>query len=374
MFSITGCFSSRNRTSAERGFSLVELLVALVFTGILMAGMATVFKSSINVFSTSGERMGSHRRNRATIDLLSDDLNNAAQFLTQMDSIPAWVSLTQPCFAITPGTSFTASDQLVMAYDEVVPCDATATFGNMVNQDQMVSTGALSTALPTLTLTFADLDQAKLLKQGQFIIFKDAYEPKVVGNVGTPTSTSVTVPLDATMTDAKGAATGNTGASFSVVHGTTKALIVNSQQTITYRIETRQLDPENAAGIPCLIRDQNGTTTIVAENVNRIKVAVSLDQGVSWYPNLGAQEVLDWSGITAKINSYLATNGRQNFQTINGLASWVREVPMLVRVDVTTLTSKARSDYSADGQSLQKKEMTQSLILMPRYFGLSYFS
>ena len=48
--------------SAQRGFSLVELLVALVFTMVLMAGMANVYRASLSSFYTSGESISSVRR------------------------------------------------------------------------------------------------------------------------------------------------------------------------------------------------------------------------------------------------------------------------------------------------------------------------
>ena len=64
------------------GFSLVELLVAVLFIGILMAGMANVFKSSVNTMATSSEGISSNRRNRMSIDLLYDDLNIAGLYIT----------------------------------------------------------------------------------------------------------------------------------------------------------------------------------------------------------------------------------------------------------------------------------------------------
>ena len=69
------------------GFSLVELLVALVFTMVLMAGMANVYKASLSAFYTSGESISSSRRNRMSVDLLVEDLNRAGMFLTDL-SVP----------------------------------------------------------------------------------------------------------------------------------------------------------------------------------------------------------------------------------------------------------------------------------------------
>jgi len=44
----------------------------------------------------------------------------------------------------------------------------------------------------------------------------------------------------------------------------------------------------------------------------------------------------------------------------------------LVRVNVTTRTAVQRSEYSTTGNTLAYKEQTQSLMLLPRHFGLNF--
>ena len=84
----------------QTGFSLVELLVAVMFVGILMAGMANVFRSSVSTLATSSEGISSGRRNRMSIDLLYDDLNTAALYITDLTAPPSNVSATNPVFYI----------------------------------------------------------------------------------------------------------------------------------------------------------------------------------------------------------------------------------------------------------------------------------
>jgi hypothetical protein len=182
------------------------------------------------------------------------------------------------------------------------------------------------------------------------------------------------VTFDASATDEKGSFTGNTGPLNMYVHKTgTAVMVVNPRQTVTYYVANKSLDPEGGSTIPCLIRNQGGSEIIVADNIQRMKVAVSLDNGVTWHPDLASSQVQTWAQIKSSINADLASQNRQGFTTINSTPAWVRELPMLVRLDLTSLTSKARAEYSSDGKSLQKRETTQSLIIMPRYFGLSYF-
>ena len=53
----------------RRGFSLVELMVALVFTAILMAGMFKVFQASTSTFATLSETLAIQRNARWGLDL-----------------------------------------------------------------------------------------------------------------------------------------------------------------------------------------------------------------------------------------------------------------------------------------------------------------
>lgn len=79
---------SRTQHLSKAGFSLVELLVALVFMALLMAGMAKVYQSSMNTFYKSSESLSSGRRNRMALDLLYDDLSAAGQYLINLTAYP----------------------------------------------------------------------------------------------------------------------------------------------------------------------------------------------------------------------------------------------------------------------------------------------
>ena len=53
--------------------------------------------------------------------------------------------------------------------------------------------------------------------------------------------------------------------------------------------------------------------------------------------------------------------------------AWFREIPVLIRVDVTTRTSLRREEYGTTATpTLSYKEQTHSLVLRPRHFGLSF--
>ncbi|HET8714732.1 MAG TPA: prepilin-type N-terminal cleavage/methylation domain-containing protein, partial [Holophagaceae bacterium] len=68
------------RPDRTRGFSLVELLIALVFISLLMAGMLRVYGSAIQGFQASNESAKAQRDNRTALDSISDDLESAGFF------------------------------------------------------------------------------------------------------------------------------------------------------------------------------------------------------------------------------------------------------------------------------------------------------
>ena len=101
-----------DRHSGSRGFSMVEMMVALVFTMILMAGLGQVFKSSLSASYLMGEKISSLRRNRGSMDLLYDDLNSAGMVL---------VDVTSPLTALSPSIAITTSALLSFADVPRVP-------------------------------------------------------------------------------------------------------------------------------------------------------------------------------------------------------------------------------------------------------------
>ena len=162
--------------------------------------------------------------------------------------------------------------------------------------------------------------------------------------------------------------------------GTEGVVIARPAQYVRYRIESRNWDPAkpDGIGIPCLIRDQGpypgaGTfspdttlTTIVAENVSRFTVSLSADHGATWITGT------NWAAIKTALNGQLAASGAPGFKSVDSTPHWYRYAPILVRVNVTTRTAAQRAEYSPAGDALAYKEQTQSLVLLPRHFGLNF--
>jgi len=175
-------------------------------------------------------------------------------------------------------------------------------------------------------------------------------------------------------------------------------LFVKPAQVVMYRIEMAQLDPDplKPNGVPCLVRRQGdysyggggyvasdvGPRQIITENVTGFKVYLSADGGREWagLDSAGSGDLKGWNGwnvgIRSQIDNQLAKVGRPGWQTTRGSEHWFRSIPVLVRIDVTTRTATKRTEFSksaepsADNPKAAYREMTQTLVFVPRHFGL----
>ncbi len=331
----------RRRRSA--GFSLVELLVALVFTGILMAGMSTVFRASLSAFVKEGEGISTVRRNRMALETLYDDLNSNGLQLTNMTDYfdnPA-LTTAAPGFYVTPNVSYAnanldsqgavagwnwpvdSADELYLYFDDALPYDGTLVTTGVAGSTAIQGTAAMigggsggggtvvatTTAVTntTFNVQFDDPSYSDEIKQGMVAIFRDSWEAKSVDSF---TTSGNTLTINTRISNAiSGAATPKLfgqdsqdnaagGSSKITSMGRTHldgALVtmVNPQQQVRYSIQGLALDPEKATNlIPCLVRDQvrmglpitdpSAIRTVIAENVVGLKAFVSTDRGATW--------------------------------------------------------------------------------------------
>ena len=377
------------------GFSLVEMLVALVFTGILMAGMAAVFKGSLSTFYTSGEQLSSSRRNRMSIDLLGDDLNAAAMYLVDL-SVPPAVVATVPPFFILPNVSIPGAgasdpqttDELYFYMDQPLPFEGT--LGGVAPQQtaaEMVMAGVAPTAADnTFSIECANsTTYANQVKKGQVFIFKDSWETAYINADPTVTGSTVTV-VAGPDPNALVTGTGSAGLPAKAKHLSGSGIVfIQPAQMVRYRIMLLNLDPLSPNGIPCLVRDQgvyNGAgfvaslpQQIITENVSGFKVYLSTD-GQNWagfgLPATTTGFSAGWDqGIRAQLDAQLVSSGRPDHQTTRASEHWFRSIPTLVRVDVSTRTATQRTEYSDTPNTLAYKDLTQSLVFVPRHSGLT---
>lgn len=384
------------------GFSLVEMLVAMVFTLVLMAGLSAVFKASLSTFYTSGEVLSSARRNRMSIDLLGDDLNAAGMYLVDL-SVPPPVVATTPPFFILPNMPITgagandaqAADELYFYMDQPLPFEGAlqAAAPQQTAAELVVSGVAPVAADNTYSVECLNVTYANQVKKGQVFIFKDFWETAYINADPTVSGTVATVVAgpdpNATVTG-----TGSAGLPSKAKHLPGSGIVfILPAQMVRYRVVLLQLDPLNANGIPCLVRDQgvyNGAAfaatmpqQIITENVSGFKVYLS-SNGQDWaglgLPATTTGFSAGWdasTGIRGLLDTQLASSGRPNFKTTRGSEHWFRSIPTLVRVDVSTRTATQRTEYSNAPVDATHppvavyRDLTQSLVFVPRHSGLT---
>lgn len=385
------------RTAA--GFSLVELMVAVMFIGILLAGMANVFKASVSNLTTSGESISSARRNRMSVDLLYEDLNNAGMFLEDVTAMPKQLVPANPAFYVIPNMPINgaaaddpqSADELYFFMDQALAFEGKLTSTGIgptaANSapELVLSGGSPLVGDSTFTIDCGDPSYAKMLVAGQCLIIKDTSECLYIQSAPTVAGKSVTVTLGSSPN------AGVTGIGASGLPSKTKHIInsgvlfFNKSQMVRYAIQMRLYDPQKATGVPCLVRDQGvysalgfvpdpAQQSVVAENVSGFKVYLSANSGSSWV-GLGKTYsgfTTGWStGMRLDLDAQLAAVGRPGFTSTQAKEDWFRSIPTLVRLDITTRTATKRSEYSAVPLATAYKDFTQSLVIVPRHFGLS---
>jgi hypothetical protein len=414
------------------GFSLVEMMVALVFTLVLMAGMASVFKASLATFYTSGEVLSSARRNRLSMDQLGTDLNNACMYLVDPNDDPA-ISATNPSFYVLPNMPITGApthpaagqpataDQLFFYMDQPLPFEGTIQSAPLTTAANLVVSGVAPTASNfTFTINCGSNTYANQVVSAYsyavsnslpapWFVLKDFFEAETITAAPTlagATNNEVIVVAGASPTSSiTGIGPSGLPSNNSHLQGA-GVLFVQPAQMVRYSVQYLQLDPTSSVGVPCLVRDQGNYSTagfvanqpqqIITENIGvgtdanstTFKVYLSANAGQSWAGlNLPAATNGFTSGWTnglltttaTSLTSQLATEVSAGWTTPSGvqatsLASnpdWFRYIPTLVRVDITTRTATQRTEYTSVANTAAYKMLTQSLVFVPRHSGLT---
>jgi prepilin-type N-terminal cleavage/methylation domain-containing protein len=384
---------------SRQGFSLVEMLVALAFISLLMAGMATVFRGSVRTFQATGETSSAQNRGRWALEQISDDIAQAG-FLFPDRILPTRIqSGAESLFQVLPDqstvtqrvddTNPTATTAETITADALqffmdVPLPVFGELAVATSGEGLDASGTSVAASTAARVTFDLGTQADLLP-GDVAVICDSgehgnWEHPLVS--GTPvlnpivfeTSTAefdkyTALGVDLTMKKAHPAGT--------------PVYFVRPAQLIRYSVRAVALDPSTAATVPCLVRQQanypattaatvnwtNVPSQIVAENVSGFRIDLSFDGGATWTrPGAGAT----WAGFQTNANTSLATSGLSGFQTITDTTrrDWFRSIPCLLRIDLTTRTSVRREEYSAAPGSRSWRLRNQTLMISPRNFGV----
>jgi hypothetical protein len=282
--------------------------------------------------------------------------------------------------------------------DEPLPVEGTllAVSTQRPAADSVMSGGDIGTQGSTFVVNCSSGEYSKQVEQGQVAILKDFWEAVYVAN---PRASGPTVTFTAGASPSAGVTgSGPSGLPTKANHIPGSAVMfVKPAHMVRYRVVMLPLDPdpERPNGIPCLVRDQGAyswdgsgldgdesgvgaaprSRQIITENVQGFKVYLSANGGKEWagLGLVGTGFTAGWDaggGIRGLIDKQLGAVGRPSLQSTRGREHWFREIPTLVRIDLTTKTATKRAEFSVGHDEPAHKELTQSLVFVPKHFGL----
>lgn len=376
------------------GFSLVEMMVALAFIAILMAGMFQVFASSTSAFMAVNETMAVQRNARWGLNLLQDDVLEAG-FLFPIRPAPGGLlagSTFQPPLLMqatdyTPDGAAGPVDELQIVMDFPLDIQGQASAPISVGVSQF------SASIPT---------GAGAIQTGDLVFIQDAGAEFPTVSAPPDSGTAVTITLKSTESAAIDPATGTPYNALSPAGGFKNPhpvgmpfTIIRPSQVVRFTVVPRSLDPSDATiKVPCLVRQSrtlvpgeiwapdentpppNANEQVLLENVIGFAVDWSIDGGRTW---LRATAGNTWNSISTALDPLLKNNLSPFIKQSGGvfnpaLPMWTLFTPILIRIDLTTRSTMQRTEFSATNSatnpSVAYRIRRETLMLSPRNCGV----
>jgi len=369
----------------------VELLVALVFTAILMAGMFKVFQASTSTFASLSETLAIQRSARWGLNLLQEEVLQTGFLL------PPYMTPS-----LNP-TSPSAQPPLLMQKTDYIPPDETVPVDELqMVIDMPLNVGGALTKATTLgdtALSVSIPSGAPEIRDGDVLMMMDSnWEVFTVTGATTDTVAISTATTATPLQDAYGNQVQPfRHPSVGLPHRATAEFTFFRPMTVVrYTVVPRKLDPSDPAGVvPCLVRqrrplnvdpsviwapDKNTVQAdeqILLEGVTGFRVDWSLDGGKTWLRAGGSGD--DWASVRSAVNTALTSSPSPVVKQSLGVTNlqdpfWPRYVPVLIRLDVSTRTRIKRTEYNPvldpNNPQATYRTRTETLLLSPRNLGL----
>lgn len=378
------------RTPAN-GFSLVEMMVALVFISILMAGMFNVFASTTSAFVTQTETMAVQRKARWGLSLLQDEVLEVGYLMPVRvpGGLLAGATVQPPLMmqrtGYTPPGGTTPVDEFQMVYD--IPLDVQGTATGAV----AIGNTAMAVHIPSGSAS---------IQAGDMIFVQDSAWELLTVKSTAGTGTEITINIEGDPTKLLDPSYGTplnpmVHASFEKAHLVGAPItVIRPLQIVRYAVVPRPLDPSDPANlVPCLVRQSQALVgnagsiwapalntpaaneQVLLENVVGFAMDWSLDGGKTWLRAGGAGNT--WASISTALDTALKASTSPLVQQAGGAFNpsnpmWMNFAPLLIRIDLTTRSEIQRSEFNAAAATptLAYRTRTETMFLSPRNFAL----
>ncbi|MBI1753615.1 MAG: prepilin-type N-terminal cleavage/methylation domain-containing protein [Acidobacteria bacterium] len=379
--------SFRRVRPLQHGFSLIEMLVAVMFIGILSAGMMRIYSANLSGFQRVNDTIASQRRGRWALSSLQDDVASVGFFAFVPFNQPAGYSVvsgSQEPFMILPSptaVSVTGPDPTnptVMLTANLSPNPDELQFVGDIPlpiQATVLSTSGTALGLNVSSGNMADIEAGDIVA-----ILDPTFEQVKVATK--PSSTTLSISATGASEQASRQVAGYALSPTLSAHAVGVPVVVFRPNVVTrYSIQARAWDPSNAGTIPCLVRQQTPypdggalidwtgvQADVIAENIDGFRVDISFDGGTTWL----RQAAGSWDAIVSSMQGLspggVVLNPRDASNPL-----WYRNFPCLIRMDITARSAApkaANSDITGQAAYVRR---TQTLMVTPRNFGLPLF-
>jgi type II secretory pathway pseudopilin PulG len=411
--------------SFQSGFSLVELLVALVFTAILTTGMLRIFASSVSGFYTQQESLGLQRASRFALGAVEDEILQAGYLFPPRNlhgelkigssavQPPVLVQQTdyQPVWSDPNGTTVTLPnvDELQFVQDLNLEVEGAIATGADVAAGATSASVSIPSGKAALDKYLKDTTNNPLVMvmlDSQINSVDMLRISSLSGSGGTYTAALDTA---STGVDTFGNVLGGgffTGMFNNPHKAKAPCAFIATLQVVRYTVVPRALDPADPKHmIPCLVlqtapldRDAyfapdkdsgpaasaNWTERILVEGVTGFKVDLSLDGGktfLRYNPDGTLKAGMDswanvYTALDTKVKEALSASSLLYTYTSLGLSNpidpvWTNYLPVTFRLDVETRTRLARAEYRNDQTAPPAfRTRTVTMMISPKNFAL----
>lgn len=371
----------------QHGFSLVEMLVAVMFIGILSAGMLRIYSSNLAGFQRVNDMISTQRRGRWALASLQDDVASIGYFAFVPFSVPSGYSVTpgtQEPFMILPSPT----PVVVTGPDPANPA-ALVTAPLVPNPDELQFVGDIplpiqatvnsnSANAVTVSMISGNLSD---LQDGDAAAALDGGAGTQLFKVAGPVSGLTITVQSGSMPSSQSTSPGIQPwvDALNIYPIATPLAFFRPNMVTRYSVQARAWDPSNPAiTVPCLVRQvapypldyslinwAGVQADVIAENIEGFTVDISFDGGTTWL----RQGSANWDAIVTKMQA-LSPGGKALNPRDSHNPLWFRNFPCLIRMDVTSRSAAPKAaSADASGQAAYVRR-TQTLMVTPRNFGL----